>query len=98
MKKRIGYIVLSIVTVASLCFIMYVMYKVGQYDGREETINMINELADEYTFKHITCDDDGWNLAGGKGGIPYSDWDDTLCYEYNRDYDGKIHLGYNEFR
>ena len=63
----------------------------GKDNGREETIKILNEIANEYEF--IIHDNDGWQLGTGTNGDFYANSSDSLRVDYDWD-DCKIRLQY----
>ena len=93
-KKRLLIEVLSMVFILAITIILMMSYyKAGREKGREETVQMLNELADEYVF--YIKDEDGWQLGAGKGTTPYENWSAFIDHSYDAD-DGKIRLSYSK--
>ena len=94
-KEKIWAIVVSAFCVAITLILMFSMYNAGRNKGREETVQMVNELASNYTFS--IKDNDGWQLGSSKGGDFFPTYDASLGHSYDWD-DCKINLWYEKIK
>ena len=94
-KKRIFIEALSMVFILAITLIlMQSYYRAGREKGREETVQMINEMADEYIF-YIKDNTGYWQLGSGGGTTAFDDWNSFINHSYDAD-DGKIRLSYSK--
>lgn len=90
-SERIA-IYVGIMVITAICLFMpIVAYNYGLDKGREETIEILNTIADDYEF--TIRDNDGWVLGCGTNGDFYANSSDSLRVDYNWD-DCKIRLQY----
>lgn len=90
-KERIAiYVGICIITLIVL-IMPIVAYNHGLDEGREETIQILNNIADDYEFS--IRDKEGWVLGAGTNGNFYKDSNDSLKVDYSWD-DCKIKLQY----
>ena len=81
-------VLLSIVIIAVSSILLIFSYTIGRDKGRDETVKMIDDIAQEYEFLIKQGD---WQLATGTNGNFYPGSSDSLKIDYNID-DQKIHL------
>ena len=98
MKEKLDKVMLNkIAMVAAGLVIVIVMmvtsFSIGRKKGRDETVQMISNLAEKYEF--YIKDEDGWTLGAAKGGLSFDDFKTSISYEYNAD-DGKVNLALNK--
>ncbi len=97
-KKRIGItVLLAVIIMTAVLLILEFTYQLGRDKGRSETVEIVQAIADEYTFKRIVySEDESWTLGSAGGGQFFQNYDgSTLMYSYDWD-DGKIHLSYEK--
>lgn len=96
-KKILVNCLLSVIIMTAVLLILEFTYQLGRDKGRSETVEIIQTLADEYTFKRIVdSETESWTLGSGSGGQFFPNYDgSTLMYSYDWD-DGKIHLSYEK--
>lgn len=94
-KQLVGFkIMVTVVAVVAFLLILNLSYNAGRDKGRGETVDLIQQLADEYEF--TIRNEDGWILGSSKGGEFFPNYDgSTLMHEYDWD-DCKIHLSYEK--
>lgn len=81
-------ILLSIVIIAVSSILLIFSYTLGRDKGRDETVKMIDDIAQEYEFLIKQGD---WQLATGTNGNFYPGSSDSVRIDYDID-DQKIHL------
>lgn len=81
-------ILILMATIACVSILLIFSYTLGRDKGRDETVKMIDTIAQEYEFLIKQGD---WQLATGTNGNFYPGSSDSLKIDYNID-DQKIHL------
>lgn len=97
-KKRIGItVLLAVIIMTAVLLILEFTYQLGRDKGRSETVEIIQTIADEYSFKRIVdSETETWTLGSAGGGQFFPNYDgSTLMYSYDWD-NGKIHLSYEK--
>lgn len=89
--KKIRKILALIALVFVIVIAGDIIYSAGRETGRTETVQMVNELASNYTFS--IKDNDGWQLGSSRGGEFFPDYTASLEHDYDWD-DCKISLWY----
>ena len=74
MSKRdiMGRVLTAIACIAIVSLLMMSAYTMGRETGRTETVQMVDDLASQYTF--MIKDEDGWQLGASKGGDFFPDY------------------------
>lgn len=96
-KKILVNCLLTVIIVTAVLLILEFTYQLGRDKGRSETVEIIQTIADEYSFKYIVdSETESWALGSGSGGQFFPNYDGSkLMYSYDWD-DGKIHLSYEK--
>ena len=97
-KKRIGItVLLAVIIMTAVLLILEFTYQLGRDKVRSETVEIIQTIADEYSFKRIVdSETETWTLGSAGGGQFFPNYDgSTLMYSYDWD-NGKIHLSYEK--
>lgn len=96
-KKILVNCLLAVIIMVAVLLILEFTYQLGRDKGRSETVEIIQTIADEYSFKYIVdSETETWALGSAGGGQFFPNYDgSTLMYSYDWD-DGKIHLSYEK--